>query len=87
MRMLLWILTVGFALGGLALCADQGFAGATRAGQGCLLIAALSCPLLWAKEGGVLAGMTRGLIFTGRDRLLLSTALLLAAPVILPWPF
>lgn len=86
MRLLLWILTIGFALGGLALCVDHRFAGATLAGKGCLLIAALACPVLWAKEGGVLAGMTGGLIFTGRDRLMLSIAVVLSAPVLLPWP-
>ena len=86
MRLLLWIVTIGFALGGLALCVDHGFAGATQAGRGCLLIALLSCPLLWARERGVFAAMADGLILTGRDRLMLCVALLLAAPLLLPWP-
>jgi hypothetical protein len=87
MRLLLWLLTIAFALGGLAVRADHGFAGAELVGRGCLILALFACPLLWARPGGLLADMTGGLIFTGKDRLMLALAMLLAAPLILPWPF
>lgn len=86
MRMLLWLLTIAFALAGLALREDHLFAGAVLVAQGCLLLAALACPLLWSKPDGLLHGVTGGMILTGRDRLMLALALLLSAPLLLPWP-
>lgn len=86
MRLLLWFLTIMLALAGLALRADHGFAGAGLVAQGCLIVAALACPFLWARPGGVLADALGGAIFTGKDRLMLSLAVLLSAPVMLPWP-
>ncbi len=87
MRLLLWFLTIMLALAGLALRADHGFAGADLVAKGCIIVAVLACPLLWARPGGIVSDALGGMIFTGKDRLMLTLALLLSAPVMLPWPF
>jgi hypothetical protein len=82
MRLIMWILTVLFALAGLALRADGGFVGAARVAQGLLIIAVLACPLLWARPHGLVPD---ALAFPGKSRLMLALALLLSTPLTLPW--
>lgn len=81
MRLLMWILTIAFALAGLGLSVDSGFAGARMAATGLGLLALLSCPFLWAPDGLV----PEAIVVPGRQRLMLGLALLVAAPLILPW--
>lgn len=82
MRPLLWSLTIVLALAGLALWASGGFAGARDVARGLGLLALLACPFLWTRPDGLVPD---GLALPGRRRLLLGLALLLAAPLILPW--
>jgi len=91
MRMILWLLTILFALAGLALREDGGF-GALDLGipafyapyvwKGCFILAFLGCPFIWGRPNGLLPGVVRG-----KTRFMLALALLLATPLILPWPF
>jgi len=82
MRLLMWLLTIAFALAGLALRVQPSFAGAFTLGTGSLALAALACPLLWARPAGIVPD---ALAIPGRRRLLLGFALILAAPLLLPW--
>jgi len=82
MRLLMWTLTIGFALAGLALRLQPHFAGAIPLGTAALLLAGLACPFLWARPDGVAPD---ALAIPGRRRLLLALALILAAPLALPW--
>ena len=82
MRLLMWLLTILFALGGLTLRVDGGFIGASRVGLGLLLLAFLSCPFLWARPTGLLP---HELALPAKRRLLLSLALICASPLLLPW--
>jgi len=83
MRLLMWLSTILFALAGLALRAQPPFAGAVLVGTLALLLAGLACPLLWARPLGLVPD---ALVIPGKRRLLLALALILAAPLILPWP-
>ena len=83
MRLIAWLLTIAFGLAGLAFRAQGGIPHAFVAGTALLVLAFLSCPMLWRKDGGLLAGLGVGV----KDRLLLALAMLIAAPLILPWPF
>jgi hypothetical protein len=78
----MWLLTIGFALASLSLWTDGGFAGADRVARGLALLAILACPLLWARPAGL---VPRALAVPGKHRLLLALALVLAAPLLLPW--
>ena len=82
MRLLMWSLTIAFALGRLALRVDGGFPGAEAAGGVLGLLALLACPFFWARPDGL---VPEEISPPGRHRLLLGLALLLASPLILPW--
>lgn len=89
MRQIMWIVTMSFALTGLALHADRGFwPGDSYASlgaplvRGLFLLALLACPLLWARGYGI---VPRALRISGGKRFLMALALLLATPLILPW--
>ena len=82
MRLLMWLLTILFALGGVTLRVDGGFIGAGRVGLGLLLLAFLSCPFLWAPSTGLVPDE---LALPGKRRLMLALALILASPLLLPW--
>lgn len=82
MRLLMWSLTIAFALAGLALWVDGGFPG-TEAVAGVLgLLALLACPFFWARPDGLVPDE---MALPGKRRLMLGLALLLASPLILPW--
>lgn len=83
MRLIAWLLTLAFGLAGIAFRAQGGIPYAFAVGTGMLILAALACPLIWAKDTGVLAplGPTR------KVRIMSALALILSAPLILPWPF
>lgn len=83
MRMIAWLLTIGFALAGIAFREQGGIPFAFLAGTALLALAGLACPFFWAKDTGLFAWTG----VTGKDRLMLSLALLIAAPLMLPWPF
>lgn len=83
MRLLSWLLTIACGLGALSVHSAGGFAGAREVALGLAALALLACPLIWAREGGLLP---EPLAIPGRHRLMLGLALLLAAPVLLPWP-
>lgn len=83
MRLLMWLTTILFALAGLALRAQPPLPGAAMLGAGAFLLAGLACPLLWARPSGLVPD---ALAIPGKRRLLLALALILAAPLILPWP-
>jgi hypothetical protein len=88
MRLIMWILTVAFALAGLALRADGASWFAPYAYlnvyfyKGCFFIAAMACPFLWARSYGF---MPRGLQVPGKERFMMALAAILAIPLILPW--
>ena len=88
MRLIMWTLTIVFALAGLALRADQGalFAPYVYLGdyfmKGSFVLAVLCCPFLWARSYGI---MPRGLQVPGKERMMMALALILAVPLFLPW--
>jgi len=88
MRLIMWILTIAFALAGLALRAEGAswFAPysylAVYFFKGCFFIAALACPFLWARSYGL---MPRGLQVPGKPRFMMALACILAIPLVLPW--
>ncbi len=81
MRLLMWILTIAFALAGLGLWATGGFAGAQITARCLGFMALLSCPFIWAPGGLV----PDAIAMPGKQRLMLGLALLVATPLILPW--
>ena len=88
MRLIMWILTIAFALMGLALRADEGawlgdyaYLGMLFV-KGLFVLAALACPFLWARSYGFIP---RALQISGKERLMMGLALILAIPLILPW--
>ncbi|MCE7795772.1 hypothetical protein LWE61_04275 [Sphingobium sufflavum] len=83
MRLIAWLLTLIFGLAGLALREQGGIPFAFQIGTGALMLAALSCPLVWAPDTGLLAGLWP----TRKFRVMSGLALILATPLILPWPF
>ena len=88
MRLIMWIVTIAFALAGLALRADHGawLGPAAYLGdwisRGFFILAFLACPFLWARSYGF---MPRALQIPGKQRLMLGLALVIAAPLILPF--
>jgi hypothetical protein len=91
MRLVMWTLTILFALAGLALRADRGFGVASAfdgyapwIGQGLFIFAILACPFLWAPRYQF---VPRAIAPRGMQRLMLALALVIATPLILPWPF
>jgi len=87
MRLIAWILTVIFALAGLALRDDQGWFNlgpnlTELFAKGLFGLALLSCPFLWARSYGF---MPRGLQVPGGPRLMAGLAMILAIPLVLPW--
>jgi len=83
MRALMWLLTIILALAGLALRVQSHVIGAVALGTGALVLALLACPLLWARPNGLVPD---ALAIPGKRRLLLALALILSAPLTLPWP-
>ncbi len=88
MRLIAWFLTLIFGLAGLALREQGGLPLAFQAfsfpvGTGLMILAALSCPLVWAPDTGLLASLSP----TRKIRILSGLALILSAPLVLPWPF
>jgi len=83
MRLIAWLLTLAFGLAGIALREQGGIPYAFAIGKGMLILAALSCPLIWAKDSGLLAILSP----TRKIRIMTALALILSAPLILPWPF
>jgi hypothetical protein len=81
--MIAWLLTVAFALAGIAFRVQGGIPHAFLIGTGCLIMAGLACPFLWARG----TGLFEVLGVTAKDRLMACLALLLATPLLLPWPF
>jgi hypothetical protein len=79
MRLIAWLLTIALALAGLALRVQGGIPFATPLGATLLLLAGLACPLLWNKSTGILVSLG----VSGKDRLMLSLALVVAMPLIL----
>jgi len=82
MRLLMWFLTILFALAGGALRLQEHFAGAASLGIAALLLAILACPLLWARPGGIIPD---AIAPSGKRRLIIALMLVLAAPLVLPW--
>jgi hypothetical protein len=82
MRMIAWLFTIMSGLGGLALREQGGIPFAFPVGAGLLALAALACPLLWARDGGLMCWTG----VRGKDRLMLGLALVIGAPLILGWP-
>jgi hypothetical protein len=83
MRLIAWLLTIAFGLAGLAFRVQGGIPHAFDVGTGLLVLAGLSCPLLWGRDGGVLS-------FLGirvKDRVMLALVMLIAVPLVFPWPF
>lgn len=83
MRLIAWLLTLAFGLSGIALYAQGEMAFAVQAGVGLLLLAILTCPLVWAPDTGLLSF----LFPTRKFRTMSGIALVLSAPLLLPWPF
>lgn len=83
MRMIAWLLTIAFGLAGVAFREQGGVPHAYDVGTGLLILSGLACPMLWRKDGGLFAWLG----VTAKDRVMLSLALLLAVPLLLPWPF
>jgi hypothetical protein len=83
MRLIAWLLTLLMGLAGIALREQGGIPHAFSIGSGLLILAALSCPLLWAGDTGLLACMGP----TRKMRVMGGLALILATPLMLPWPF
>jgi hypothetical protein len=91
MRLVMWFFTIVFALAGLALRDDGGFglgnmfdAYAPFVSQGLFILAVLACPFFWAPRYQMIP---RTIAPTGRQRFMLALALLIATPLLLPWPF
>jgi hypothetical protein len=91
MRLVMWIFTILFALAGLALRDDQGFGVpsdysfyAPLVAQGLFVLAVLACPFFWAPRYQL---VPRALALSGKQRLFLAFALIIATPLLLPWPF
>ena len=88
MRLIMWILTIAFALTGLSLWADHGaFLGlGPRLGdlamKGFFFLAILACPFLWARSYGFVPRMMQ---VPGKQRLFMALAMLFAIPLVLPW--
>jgi hypothetical protein len=88
LRLIMWILTISFALAGLALRADHGsWFGASGylsvyVMKGFFILAILACPFLWARSYGM---VPRALQVPGKQRFMLAFAMILAVPLILPW--
>ncbi len=88
MRLIMWILTIAFALAGLALRADDGWWFGADAWLGdtvmkdCFVLALLACPFLWARSYGF---VPRPLQVPGSQRFMMALAMILAIPLILPW--
>lgn len=88
MRLIMWILTIAFALAGLALRADVTWFGPSLAYlsdtfvKGFFVLAGLCCPFLWARSYGFIP---RALQISGKERFMLGLAMILAIPLILPW--
>ncbi len=84
MRLIMWTLTIIFALAGLALRADQGawFGAYAYLGdyfmKGFFILATHCCPFLRARSYGF---MPRGLQVPGKERMMLALALILAVPL------
>jgi hypothetical protein len=83
MRLIAWLLTLTFGLAGVAFREQGGIPCAFMIGTGLLILAALACPLIWAKDMGALAILSP----TRKIRVMAGLALILSAPLILPWPF
>ncbi|MBO9581589.1 MAG: hypothetical protein J7498_11910 [Sphingobium sp.] len=88
MRLIMWIMTIAFALSGLALQADgaswfapYGYL-AVYFFRGCVFIAILACPFLWARSYGFVPSALR---VSGKSRLMMALAAVAAIPLILPW--
>lgn len=83
MRLIAWLLTIACGLAGLGFREQGGIPFAFQIGTGMLILAGLACPVLWARETGLFdwLGATR------KDRVMLGLALVLATPILLPWPF
>jgi len=82
MRLLMWILTIAFALSALTLWVEGHFLGALDLGRGLAFLALLSCPFFWARPDGLVPD---ALAVGGKRRLMLGLALVLATPLLLPW--
>ena len=82
MRLIMWILTIAFALTGLSLWVGGGFVGAQDVARGCGWLALLACPFLWAQPTGLVPAP---IAIGGRRRLMMGLALIMAAPLLLPW--
>jgi len=82
MRLILWLLTISFALTGLSLWVDGGFAGAREVARGLGIAAVLACPLLWGRPAGLVPDM---LVVPGKMRLMAVLAMIFAIPLVLPW--
>lgn len=84
MRLTMWILTVMFALAGLAVWGDHSLLGADRLAQGLFALALLACPFVWARTCGLLP---ETLVIPGKTRLMMALTVLVAAPLLLPWQY
>jgi drug/metabolite transporter (DMT)-like permease len=82
MRLIMWLFTIAFALAGLSLWVDGGFAGARDVARGLGFLALLSCPFFWARPAGLVPD---ALAVGGKRRFMLGLALILATPLLLPW--
>ncbi len=83
MRLIAWLLTLAFGLSGVAFYEQGGIPFARQIGMGLMMLAGLSCPLLWAPDTGLLACLSP----SRKVRLMSGLALIISAPLILPWPF
>lgn len=83
MRLIAWLLTLAFALAGIAFRVQGGIPFAFLIGTGLLILAALACPLVWAPDTGLLGALWP----TRKFRVMSGLALILSAPLLLPWPF
>jgi hypothetical protein len=90
MRLVMWIFTILFALAGLALRDDGAFPLLSDYGdyapwiaEGLFIFAVLACPFFWAPRYQL---VPRAIALSGMQRLLLALALIIATPLILPWP-
>lgn len=83
MRLIAWLLTLAFGLSGVAYYEQGGIPFAAQVGMGLLILAALCCPLVWAPDTGLLSFLSP----TRKYRIMSGLALILSAPLILPWPF
>ncbi|HEX7819994.1 MAG TPA: hypothetical protein VF463_05185 [Sphingobium sp.] len=83
MRLIAWFLTLVFGLAGIAFRIQGGIPFAFQIGTGLMLLAALACPLVWAPDTGLLSSLWP----TRKFRVMSGLALILSAPLLLPWPF